>query len=171
MSVAMVPVVRRYWFDYDNRMPPQNFENHFCLSKQWWLYQRTTFLSLWQEANLRKRDSATSLTLVSSSYLCACSHVLWCEGEWKNRNLVDPASSIRLSQRLSHACLSINNSIQWNCEWLIISVIVYLIVPYYLDNRSNSRANTCAKSRLLYRGKDVFIRSNQPGFGRVPGES
>ena len=32
-------------------------------------------------------------------------------GRMRNRNLVDPASSIRLSQRLSHACLSINNSI------------------------------------------------------------
>ena len=50
---------------------------------------------------------------------------------------------ICLSQRLSHACLSINNSILWNCEWLIKSVKVYLIIPYYLDNRSNSRANTC----------------------------
>ena len=50
---------------------------------------------------------------------------------------------ICLSQRLSHACLSINKFIRWNCEWLIISVIVYLIVPYYMDNRSNSRANTC----------------------------
>ena len=29
----------------------------------------------------------------------------------KNSNLVDSASSIRLSQRLSHACLSINKSI------------------------------------------------------------
>ena len=36
---------------------------------------------------------------------------------------------ICLSQRLSHACLSINNSILWNCEWLIKSVIVYLIIP------------------------------------------
>jgi hypothetical protein len=53
---------------------------------------------------------------------------------------------IRSSQRLSHACLSINDSILWNCEWLIISVIVYLIVFYYLDNRSNSRANTCYKT-------------------------
>ena len=69
---------------------------------------------------------------------------------------------IRSSQRLSHACLSIN-LLLWNCEWLIISVIVYLIVPYYLDNRSNSRANTCANSRLPQGGKDVFIRSNQPG--------
>ena len=59
---------------------------------------------------------------------------------------------IRLSQRLSHACLSINNFIQWNCEWLIISVIVYLIVPYYLDNRSNSRANTCINTQLFWTG-------------------
>ena len=36
---------------------------------------------------------------------------------------------ICLSQRLSHACLSINASILWNCEWLIKSVIVYLMVP------------------------------------------
>ena len=56
---------------------------------------------------------------------------------------------ICLSQRLSHACPSINAVILWNCEWLIKSVIVYLMVPYYLDNRSNSRANTCRKSRLL----------------------
>ena len=49
---------------------------------------------------------------------------------------------IRSSQRLSHACLSIN-LVLWNCERLIISVIVYLIVPYYLDIRSNSRVNTC----------------------------
>ena len=65
---------------------------------------------------------------------------------------------ICLSQRLSHACLSINKSIQWNCEWLIKSVIVYLMVPYYLDNRGNSRANTCAKSQLEQSGRDVFIR-------------
>ena len=35
---------------------------------------------------------------------------------------------ICLSQRLSHACLSMNVSILWNCEWLIKSVIVYLMV-------------------------------------------
>ena len=54
---------------------------------------------------------------------------------------------IRSSQRLSHACLSIN-PLLWNCERLIISVIIYLIVPYYLDNRSNSRANTCVDALL-----------------------
>ncbi len=50
---------------------------------------------------------------------------------------------ICLSQRLSHACLSISDLIQRNCEWLIKSVIVYLIVSSYMDNRSKSRANTC----------------------------
>jgi len=52
---------------------------------------------------------------------------------------------ICLSQRLSHACLSINNFILRNCVQLIKSVIIYLMVPYYMDNRSNSRANTCTK--------------------------
>ena len=33
--------------------------------------------------------------------------------------------------------------IRRNCRWLIKTVIVYLMVYYYLDNRSNSRANTC----------------------------
>ena len=30
-----------------------------------------------------------------------------------------------------------------NCEWLIKTVIVYLVIIYYKDNCSNSRANTC----------------------------
>ena len=47
---------------------------------------------------------------------------------FRDSNLVDSASSIRLSQRLSHACLSINDFILWNWELLIISVIVYLMV-------------------------------------------
>ena len=37
----------------------------------------------------------------------------------------------------------------WNYEWLIKSVIIYLIVLTYMDNHGNSRANTCEKSRLL----------------------
>ena len=50
---------------------------------------------------------------------------------------------ICLSQRLSHACLSITTFVLGNCEWLIKSVIVYLMVPCYMDNCGNSRANTC----------------------------
>ena len=63
---------------------------------------------------------------------------------------------ICLSQRLSHACLSINNFVLWNCEWLIKSVIVYLMLPYYMDNCGNSRANTCNQAPTSGRG--VFIR-------------
>ena len=67
---------------------------------------------------------------------------------------------ICLSQRLSHACLSINNFILWNCERLIISAIIYLMVPYYTDNCSNSRANTCVKSRLLRGG--MYLLDKKP---------
>ena len=41
---------------------------------------------------------------------------------------------ICLSQGLSHACVSIS-IIRRNCEWLITSVIVYLIIESYMDNR------------------------------------
>ncbi|GJP82058.1 hypothetical protein CLOP_g12184, partial [Closterium sp. NIES-67] len=65
---------------------------------------------------------------------------------------------ICLSQRLSHACLSIRGHLfPRNCEWLNKSVIVYLMVPNYSDNRSNSRANTCKMSRP--HGRDAFIRA------------
>jgi hypothetical protein len=67
---------------------------------------------------------------------------------------------ICLSQRLSHACLSINNFILWNCERLIISAIIYLMVPYYMDNCSNSRANTCVKSQLAREG--MYLLDKKP---------
>ena len=63
---------------------------------------------------------------------------------------------ICLSQRLSHACLSINNFVLWNCEWLIKSVIVYLMMTFYMDN--------CGKLELIHAtkaptsGRGVFIR-------------
>ena len=41
---------------------------------------------------------------------------------------------ICLSQRLSHACVSVS-IIQRNCEWLITSVIIYMIFESYMDNR------------------------------------
>ena len=69
---------------------------------------------------------------------------------------------IRSSQRLSHARLSIN-ILLWNCEWLIISVIIYLIVPYYSDNRSNSRANTCVDTQL----SSIYWTEDQPFRGDV----
>ena len=52
---------------------------------------------------------------------------------------------IRLSQRLSHACLSIST---YTVKLRMAHYISYSLFdsPYYLDNRSNSRANTCANS-------------------------
>jgi len=48
-----------------------------------------------------------------------------------------------LSQRLSHACLSIST---YTVKLRMAHYISYSLFdsPYYLDNRSNSRANTCA---------------------------
>jgi hypothetical protein len=34
------------------------------------------------------------------------------------------------------------------------------MVPYYMDNRGNSRANTCAKSRLLRGG--MYLLDSKP---------
>ena len=67
---------------------------------------------------------------------------------------------ICLSQRLSHACLSINKFVLWNCEWLIKSVIVYLMITYYMDNCGNSRANTCIKQPQLLGG--VYLLDKKP---------
>ena len=68
----------------------------------------------------------------------------------RDRNLVDSASSIRLSQRLSHACLSIND---YTVKLRMAHYISYSLFDglYYLDNRSNSRANTCLQPRLRNR--------------------
>ena len=57
---------------------------------------------------------------------------------------------IRSSQRLSHACVSINNS---TLKLRMAHYISYslLEIVFYLDNRSNSRANTWVNPRLLKR--------------------
>jgi hypothetical protein len=49
---------------------------------------------------------------------------------------------IRLSQRLSHACLSVSN---YTVKLRMAHYISYNLLDssYYLDTRSNSRANTC----------------------------
>ena len=63
--------------------------------------------------------------------LSSCQLVIW---------LILPVV-IRSSQRLSHACVSINNS---TLKLRMAHYISYslLEIIYYLDNRSNSRANT-----------------------------
>ena len=53
----------------------------------------------------------------------------------------------------------------WNCEWLIKSVIVYLIIFYYINICDNSRANTCLKFQLsekmyLLNKKSMLFRTS-----------
>ena len=101
---------------------------------------------------------------VSALFLCGWGRATICllkfwvpPSIWSQKSyLVDPASTICLFKGLSHACLSINIFIQWNCVQLIISAIIYLKVTLYMDNCRNSRANTCVKPWLS--GKGVFIR-------------
>ena len=87
----------------------------------------------------------------------------WYPRKWasagNDRNLVDPASSHMLVSKIKPCMSKYKHFILWNCEWLIKSVIVYLIIPYYLDNRGNSSANTCFKPRLL---EGVYLLDKKP---------
>ena len=71
-----------------------------------------------------------------------------CLGSDRIRYLVDPASSHMLVSKTKPCKSKYKHLIRRNCRWLIKTVIVYLMVSYYLDNRSNSRANTCTKAQL-----------------------
>ena len=59
---------------------------------------------------------------------------------------VDPAGSHMLVFKTKPCKSKYKQFIRRNCRWLIKTVIVYLMVFYYMDNRSNSRANTCLKA-------------------------
>ena len=41
------------------------------------------------------------------------------------------------------------------CEWLIKTALIEIVVAIYTDNCGNSRANTCAATRLI--GRVVFM--------------
>ena len=72
---------------------------------------------------------------------------------------------ICLSQRLSHACLCLNNlnvklrMAHYNSDHLLD------FHTHYMDNRSNSRANTCAKSRLSRGG--MYLLDKKPMRGQL----
>jgi hypothetical protein len=70
---------------------------------------------------------------------------------------------ICLSQRLSHACLSIS-IIQRNCEWLIKTVIVYLIIkltwiPVVILELIHAVKPDFAEGRYLLDNKPIFLWS------------
>lgn len=71
--------------------------------------------------------SSSSVLLNDSS--CAPRLVpAWCSLSKRNATWLILPVVICLSQRLSHACVSMNKFRLWNCEWLIKSVIVCLMV-------------------------------------------
>ena len=104
--------------------------------------------SIWRTPNCERGLWATSTSCFAEN--------TWNQQGWKVVTWLILPVVICLSQRLSHACLSINKFVLWNCEWLIKSVIVYLMVSCYMDNCGNSRANTCNQAPTSGRG--VFIR-------------
>ena len=99
MGAVMVHVVGRYCFDDDNRMQPQNFRKPLLfVPNNGGSIRGLAFLSLWQEANQRKRDSATSFTLVSSA---CCSCVLACSCDAMGNERIE----IWLILPVAYACL------------------------------------------------------------------
>ncbi len=118
-------------------------------------HERMT-LSAWELPSFELHGGSLIYQTNSSHWpQCRCAISLWRVSRKVVTWLILPVV-ICLSQRLSHACLSINNFVLWNCEWLIKSVIVYLMLPCYMDNCGNSRANTCNQAPTSGRG--VFIR-------------
>jgi len=61
----------------------------------------------------------------------------------KEGYLVDPASSDMLVSKIKPCRCKYESNEKRNCEWLIKSVLVYLVSRAKVDNCGNSRANTC----------------------------
>jgi hypothetical protein len=120
----------------------------------WWNYVYLFFIELIFPVKYLKHRVGSWLRPWSIDCICGYSTLLNHLVTW----LILPVV-ICLSQRLSHACLSINKFILWNCEWLIKSVMIYVTLFYYLDNRGNSRANTCKKT-LTYEGVHLLDKAN-----------
>ena len=63
--------------------------------------------------------------------------------------LVDSASSHMLVSKIKPCMSKYKQLYSETANGSLNQLSVYLIVPYYLDNRGNSRANTCSKTRLI----------------------
>ena len=138
------------------------------------VYQRSLSLGI-QRAPGRTRAHARESRRVVSAHVAP----LGCEGRARacmyththTHYLVDPASSICLSQRLSHACLSTSRSYGETANGSINQLWFLRTVQSYLDNCGNSRANTCTRAptreRQRARGRALLLDQNQSG-GLVP---
>lgn len=91
---------------------------------------------------------ARVVPVVCACVVCAC----------VARILVDPTSNIRLSQRLSHACLSTNrfNVKPHKAQYNSYNLQDHL--PSYLDNCGKSRANTCQMQGHLAEPVQLLVK-------------
>ena len=91
------------------------------------LADSNTIRLLWARGREISRVSVlneNSFFLANLTIACFCPRA---GGESKNSNLVDPASSHTLVSKIKPCMSKYKGYIQWNCEWLIQTVIVYLI--------------------------------------------
>jgi hypothetical protein len=91
----------------------------------------------WPASTLKTRPCGAPVT--SSSFLLA--------GRWPtpayDSYLVDSASSHMLVSKIKPCMSKYKQLYSETANGSLNQLSVYLIVPYYLDNRGNSRANTC----------------------------
>jgi len=78
-----------------------------------------------------------------------------------DRNLVDPASSHTLVSKIK-PCMSKYK--HYTVKLRMAHYISYSLFdsPYYLDNRSNSRANTCANAELRAAERPYLLDTTSP---------
>jgi hypothetical protein len=94
------------------------------------------------------KSSRIKLGLVGAFFFKVLVETFWMCGK-KDSYLVDPASSHMLVSKIK-PCMSKYKQI-YTVKLRMAHYISYSLFegPCYLDNRSNSRANTCIKPRLL----------------------
>jgi hypothetical protein len=93
--------------------------------------------------NAWRASGASALGCSSAKFLSARTPCGFGQLRTHDSYLVDPASSHMLVSKIKPCMSKYKQVIRRNCRWLLKSVIVYLMIPYYMDTRSNSRANTC----------------------------
>ena len=145
----------------------------WCSSCSLDLSIRLTHRNDCEHINTSRLHSEKCRAYASGSCMSMARSVSWLRGLVAGRcvlsedsYLVDPASSHMLVSKIKPCMSKYKHLILWNCEWLIKSVIVYLMISCYLDTRGNSRANTCDNTRLL---EGWYLLDKKPSrFGDVP---
>ena len=91
---------------------------------------------------------AVKILVLPKGWICLVKVLFLKKSRSLTSYLVDPASSHMLVSKIKPCMSKFKRFKQRDCGRLIISVIVYLMVDCYKDNRSNSRANTCTSKQF-----------------------